>query len=392
MRLVWRIIGCAAISAIANAANAQDVSVDIGDRQSVVELFSWPNCVAACSVERDLPETIEHYMRSSLKRDGFADTNVDASEKSGRVTVTFSGPAAARYAALLPSFLAAGKPGVTATDKLKAGGEWLGNWRFFLPLGLPMANNKTVQLLHFPPDYVLTKTQDYLDANTTRRWAAMLRMNGAAAQDVDRYQAIVDIAPIAAPANDGQKLDKVYDDYSPYSNAMLGFWLTDQSSGAKRPMVAFGAPVRHWLASEYGTALKVGDTTTIAVPGTGKISVIAANHPSMIYRSASSYEGPDGKPNAKGISRLTAVMGQDVVAACWQVRMAAQPTANGATVAAQCQAQWAPKRLELCKAALAQVYDMGPAEQASRCKIVTSPQFKLPGRRAIEKIERSLAF
>lgn len=216
-------------------------------------------------------------------------------------------------------------------------------------------------------------------------------MNGASAQETDHYQAIVDIAPIAAPANDGQKLDKVYDDYTPYSNAMLAFWLTDHSGGAKRPMVAFGAPVRDWLASEHGVTLKVGDTATVSLPGTGKISVIAANHPSMIYRSASSYEGPDGKPSAKGISRLTAVMNQDVVAACWQVRMAAQPATDGAAVAAQCRTRWASRRLELCKAALEQVYDMGAAEQASRCKIVTSPQFRLPGQRAIERIERSLA-
>jgi hypothetical protein len=68
----------------------------------------------------------------------------------------------------------------------------------------------------------------------------------------------------------------------------------------------------------------------------------------MICRAASSYEGPDGKPTAKGIGQVTFVMSQDVVAACWQAEMGRHPKgSSSAAVAATLAAAGSPRRWRL---------------------------------------------
>ncbi len=143
---------------------------------------------------------------------------------------------------------------------------WRYNWRFFLPHGVAMTKHYTVQLLHFPPDTVLMVQQNYLAAATTERWAELLEENGAAKTDVERFQNIIDIAPIAAPHKDGEKLsgDKsckkckgVYPHFNDYIKALLELWLPLPAPGRSRPLVAFGGPVRDWLKSTYHVGLKV---------------------------------------------------------------------------------------------------------------------------------------
>ena len=83
---------------------------------------------------------------------------------------------------------------IKGVDDLKKAKQWHDDeWRFLLPLGLPLANYKSVQLLHFPPIAVLTCFQDYLKVATTVRSAEMLELNGASGTDL--YQA----SPISPP-------------------------------------------------------------------------------------------------------------------------------------------------------------------------------------------------
>jgi hypothetical protein len=65
-------------SATASFAQAQ-VTIDLGPTEDVATLYSYPNCAEVCPVFRTLPETIEHYLSQSLKRDGFDATTVHVS-------------------------------------------------------------------------------------------------------------------------------------------------------------------------------------------------------------------------------------------------------------------------------------------------------------------------
>ncbi|MBS7674568.1 hypothetical protein KIN13_14145, partial [Vibrio cholerae] len=62
--------------------------------------------------------------------------------------------------------------------QLNSDGKWAYNWYLFLPLGMALENRKSIELLHFPPDYSLTQAQDYLESATTDRWATLLSENG----------------------------------------------------------------------------------------------------------------------------------------------------------------------------------------------------------------------
>ena len=62
----------------------------------------------------------------------------------------------------LTALLDAGDLAYTGASKLNADGKWAYSWYLFLPLGMALENRKSVELLHFPPDYSLTQAQDYL--------------------------------------------------------------------------------------------------------------------------------------------------------------------------------------------------------------------------------------
>ena len=125
------------------------------------------------------------------------------------------------YEKPLAALLDAGDLAYNGASKLNADGKWAYSWHFFLPLGMALENRKSVELLHFPPDYSLTQAQDYLKSATTDRWATLLTVNGIPAEQTPGYQTIIDIAPIAAPSNAGKDLEGVYDYFKDYQTTMV---------------------------------------------------------------------------------------------------------------------------------------------------------------------------
>ncbi len=90
-------------------------------------------------------------------------------------------------------------------------------WFVCLPLGMPMANHRAVTLLHYPP-LVAYKTADYLHNNTLNRWQQLLACVGMA--QPERYHAILDVNPIAAP---GSGESEYQNDYLPINLTSLFF-------------------------------------------------------------------------------------------------------------------------------------------------------------------------
>jgi hypothetical protein len=231
-----------------------------------------------------------------------------------------------------------------------------------------------VQLLHFPPDYVLQRDQDYLTAHTTLRWAALLVANGAAQDETASYQTIIDIAPIAAPSNDGANLEGIYGLYTNYINGLLDLWIPVPAGGV-RPLIAFGSPVRTWLKDEYGLDLRVLDLAMLTTQGGVSVPVLAANHPSFIYNAIKQLEDDPHTPVDERLAIGMRVTQQDLVAAGWQVRMSANPTGDPAQALADSKAQWSGpnQRTRICELTYEQALDKTPAEAQALCAALPVP-------------------
>lgn len=346
--------GCAA-TPTAPTTGIYEASAPLGTEQALLQLYSWPNTPDS---PQSLTDTIGHYTWQSGRRDGLPDLAVTVWNDLGNYTATLRSShwQVLDYSRRLPRFLAIGKLGVEATARLKADGLWNDKeWRFFLPLGLALTEQRSVQLLHFPPDYSLPD-QDYLGSKTSQRWEALLQENGVPAADVTRYEAIVDIAPIAAPASAGSTLESTYAYYAPYARRLLEFLLT-RDKGAARPVVAYGYPVRQWVQKQYGIALKVLDTATLDLGQGHQAAVIAANHPSFIWYVKD-----------QGFDAAEQVMYQDLIAACWQAAMGNNPDADAGLTQQTCSDSWRARPQEVCVLTWEQAFDKNADEARTLCK------------------------
>ncbi|WP_407315042.1 hypothetical protein [Pseudomonas sp. nanlin1] len=322
--------------ALANGAQA-DVQIPLGDAQRVTRLFAYPNnCNVICFRDWTLEQTVQHYLTQSVQRDGYASAKVQVSRSGDQLSAAISGVPDG-YGKPLSQLLDSGDLAYNGASKLNADGKWAYNWYLFLPLGMALDNRRSVELLHFPPDYSLTQAQDYLRSATTDRWATLLTVNGVPNDQTPAYQTIIDIAPIAAPANAGSQLEGVYGYFNDYQTRMVKE-ISIGSDGSALPMVAFGAPVRNWLKQQYGATVDVLGLASIQ-PGAGKaVNVLGSNHPSYIWYAAdkSNYGGDQDKADQAGLK----VMGQDLSAACWQAGMGQKPAADAKATLASCTQKW----------------------------------------------------
>jgi len=301
-------------------------------------LFSYPaNCHEVCFVKKTLEETIAYYVNMSLERDGFTSRVLEVKVGPDATSITLEGPTARAYTTLLPKLLDAGKIGLAYSQGLNPVREhgqvgWRYNWRFFLPLGVAMANHKTVQLLHFPPDSVLERDEDYLKASTTKQWASLLAENlpngvGTPVDLLKRtalYQNIIDLAPIAAPSNDGSNIDTVYLGYEDYFLALLRVWLNP--NGRTLPMVAFGSAVHKWVQKKIAN-FGVHSVAALELNGL-RVLTLGSNHPSYIFNADDKYKDDPHTPINERLVGLMMVLFEDLVTAYWQVHMAEERDAT----------------------------------------------------------------
>ena len=351
------------LSAVAHA----DVDLKLGSTERVTRLFAYPNnCSVICFRNWTLEQTVAHYLTQSVQRDGYANAKVLVKTDNDQIYAEISGVPQG-YDKPLSALLDAGDLAYTGASKLNADGKWAYSWYLFLPLGMALENRKSVELLHFPPDYSLTQAQDYLRSNTTDRWATLLTVNGIPADQTPAYQTIIDIAPIAAPSNAGSDLEGVYDYFKDYQTTLVKQF-SQTASGKTLPMVAFGAPVRNWIKQQYGPTVNVLGLATIS-PSTGvNVPVLGSNHPSYIWYAADpkSYTGDDAQ--AKADAAGLRVMGQDLSAACWQADMGSQPGSDAQSTLSTCTQTWqVTQKVKTCELFYTSIRNLTPEQAATQC-------------------------
>ena len=348
-----------------SAAAHADVDLKLGSTERVTRLFAYPNnCSVICYRNWTLEQTVAHYLTQSVERDGYATAKVLVKTDNDQLYAEISGVPKG-YDKPLSALLDAGDLAYTGASKLNADGKWAYSWYLFLPLGMALENRKSVELLHFPPDYSLTQAQDYLRSNTTDRWATLLTDNGIPADQTPAFQTIIDIAPIAAPSSAGKDLEGVYDYFKDYQTTLVKQF-SQTAAGTTLPMVAFGAPVRNWIKQQYGPTVNVLGLATISPSEGVKVPVLGSNHPSYIWYAAdpASYDGDETKADAAGLK----VMGQDLSAACWQAGMGSKPGSDAQTTLTNCTQTWqVTQKIKTCELFYTSIRNLTAEQAASKC-------------------------
>ncbi|BDM20930.1 hypothetical protein ACIPZ5_06785 [Pseudomonas sp. NPDC089428] len=365
-----------------------DAHIDLGDAQRVTRLFAFPNnCHVICYRDWTLEQTVEHYLTQSVRRDGYANARVNVSRDHDRLRATIS-DVPAHYAEPLRKLLDSGELAYNGATQLNKDGKWSYDWYLFLPLGMALQNRRSIELLHFPPDYSLTQAQDYLRSNTTDRWAELLTFNGVDASQTPAYQTIIDIAPIAAPASAGEALTGTYGYFKDYQLRMVRE-MTLQSAAKPLPMVAFGAPVRSWIQQQYGPQVDVLGLVSISPQAGAQVPVLGANHPSAIWYAANkdSHGGDQDAADAAGLK----MMGQDLTAACWQAGMGRNPQAEPKMTLQACSSKWqVTQKKQTCELFFRTVRKYTPEQAAAKCNTGEMTRSLRDLKKPVEVVPREL--
>jgi len=330
---------------------ANSIDIHLGTAPEVYQLFTYVSANLA------LTDVISHSFNQSLQRDLFFGSWADAYiHDNGEYRIKISSPThdLSVYETRIPQYLKAARKAmkiynerVTHTD----------GFQFLMPFGLAMANVRSIQLFHFPPNETLFYS-DYLYSPTNRRWECLLAQNGFAGRDNTLVERIIDVVPISAAGGASKAIAPYNNDFLPYGKMQLKTFL-DGSDGITAPVVAYGGPVRDWLWKAYERQIKeqlpphVDDDNPLQVLSLISLEIVkgiqtpllCANHPSMYLYDTDKPVPPAGQ-EATASTRdgdypapLT-VMRQDLIAAGWQAHMSADWNADPAEVLVQMTRRW----------------------------------------------------
>lgn len=339
------------------------------------------------SIYPDIGSTVLHFTQQSLTRDGYHDADVQVNCKQVErceIRIISSDPSVAGYSKVHPAFIdpAHGLQAHEGSANCKACTDcsddtcktmcgshaqkcWGQNsshvhgdvpWAEFLPLGLPMLNQKTVLFLDYPPITALEE-KDYLSNFTMCRWNRVMGATGASNPDL--YAAIVDSRPIAAA---GSGMDRylpnalqTYNTNNPptgegtYLTPMLQLLTNPKgtSGPATLPVAVFGGTA----IETWGEMVNKGHKPHVLDVGTAHIggqpattAWIATNHPDVTsYNCCKDSPYSRCKPNRYGSNQeLVKDEQTDFVTACWLQTMAANPNMSPEDAKRTCVARWMP--------------------------------------------------
>lgn len=322
-----------------------------------------------------LEDSVKRFTEESLARDGIQAT-VAVSVVDSKVTVAINSdnPDAAQYKTILPKIMSdqvagLGLKGAKAcfdqgsscwnpagNPESAANRQYESHWAFYLPLGLPMVNQKTVMLLNYPPNDALCAT-DYLNNFTIDRWNWRLETVGIPSPETPLYEAILDSHPIAAPGSgqSGYIRDTTPYFYSKgqpnYNDAMLDTLMRPLNDSRTVPLQVAGSDARAIFAEMIGREkLEPGEVGLWQREGKRTIPWVATNHPNV-----TNYQLCPNDPLKKcdpiyGCSDdLVADELLDLQAICTLKQLAEDPNADPATAMTACKKIWCVENNDVCE-------------------------------------------
>ncbi len=331
-------------------------TIPLGDADSVAALFAYPNIPGSTET---LPDTILHWIDQTLSRDGMSSQGAAATVQldGSAYTLTLRGPPLIsnqllQYTKIIPQFLQNCALAVADIAQIKQAAPQLWDpkhdgWRFMPPLGLPMLNQRSAQLFHYPPMNLLDPSQDYLDDAVPTRWAELMQANGVTtADDIPLYERLIDCAPIAAGDDQGAYISQVLtptDYFKDYQLTQFALMLLPSvaNAGFTIPLVVCGGPARAVFSSLFHVTLGVNQAARVEIVPGLQTAVLAANHPYYFYAEAQGFDTVgDGTMIPANCRSAQKLMMQDLVAARWQLMMAEDPSLDPQNALASCTSFW----------------------------------------------------
>ena len=331
-------------------------TVPLGTAAYVTAVFAYPNIPGSGET---LEDTILQWVNQTLTRDGIASQGAVATVlfdgTNYTLYLTGSAPISNElllYTKTFPQFLSNCSLAIAdiLTIKQATPNIWdpqNNGWRFMPPLGLPLLNQRSAQLFHYPPMNLLDPSQDYLDDAVPTRWAELMQANGM--EDMDEiilYERLIDCAPIAAGDDQGTYISQVLtptDYFKDYQLAQFALMLTPSTANAAYtiPLIVCGGPPRAVFAALFGVTLGVNQTVTVEIVPGMQTPVLGANHPYYFYAEAQGFSTVgDGKMLPATCANAQAIMVQDLIAARWQMTMAMDPSQNSQAALTACTQFW----------------------------------------------------
>jgi hypothetical protein len=337
-------------------------SISLGSADRLTLLFSYPNDPNSSET---LADTILHWLSQTLQRDGLTERGASAAVRVEGTSyfLDLDGPPLVaerfpEYFKRLPQLLSNGWDALTnIVPRLQAEGKWdpekTGQWRFFLPLGLAMLSQRSLQFFHYPPIRLLNAMRDYLKDPVPDRWAELLEANGVASDaEAWLYETVVDATPIAAPDDQGSK--KAGDPhwglipiqyFTQYQRAQVNLLLNTAPNTDDHtiPIVVYGNHPNDVFSQLYGVRLGVNVATTAKIIPGKTTAVLGANHPYRFYATAQIGNRSNvgsGKILPKNCQDAVSIMAQDLIVARWQKVMADDPSRDPQAVLSECTKYW----------------------------------------------------
>jgi hypothetical protein len=342
----------------------------LGPESRLKLLYSFPN---SPNGSWSLATTILHWFNLTLSRDGLAAlgaraaVQVEGPDSSPNYYLELDGPPRAAmqfpgYGARLPQFLNHGWDALNnVIPQLEASGKWDPDpdpepppyrpWRFFLPFGMAMLNQRSLQFFHYPPIRLLEEFQDYLYDPVPFRWNELLQANGVTnPADWPLYSTVMDATPIAAEDDQGSKQSTKGDPtfglipiqfFPDYQRAQVQLLLNTASSNEyfTIPIVVYGSHPNQIFSKLYGVPPMSAATASI-IPGK-KTAVLGTRHPYAFYAEAQGFETVgSGKIIPANCKKAQSMMVQDLAAARWQKLMADDPSRDPQQTFDEAQKYW----------------------------------------------------
>ena len=340
-------------------------SIPLGPADRLKCLYSYPNKPGSTEL---LADTILHWCKQTLARDGFAARGAYASvriEGSEYVLDVEGPPEMEKYRERLPQFLQHGWDALAVIKELQDSKwkpdtpwpDWLdppaenklwdprksGQWRFFLPIGMAMINQKSLQFFHYPPIRLLDTMRDYLNDPVPVRLIELLQANDVASeQEAWLHSTVMDGAPIAAPDDQGtiynpnNSREAVHlipiDRFEIYQRAQVELLLNTSPASEEYtvPIVVYGTPARETFGKLYMKGKKVSttkaETIDTVIPGK-KTPVLGSGHPYAFYAQVQAEVGSGSVLPEKWPTAVKTMI-KDLVVAGWQAQMSIQMAKN----------------------------------------------------------------
>ncbi len=352
--------------------------ISIGTAERLTQLFSYKNDPKSSG---SLPDTILYWFNMTLTRDGFVEAKASVDATSDNYWLELEGPdeELADYGSRLSAFLTDGWEAHHVAQELKtkektwpegelSDGTWwkakqntvwdpmeTGEWRFFLPLGMALLRQRTLQFFHYPPSRLLYPMRDYLNDPVPARLIELQMANGVKTrQECMLLNTVMDCAPIAAPDDQGtiylkNREDPVHllpiEDFHEYQRSQVRTLLNPHGDAYTVPIVCYGTPARQTFSDLYlkgqeplGSSL---DTRIVEIINGRKTPVLGIEHPYAFYAQAQISDttnvGCGHIVNPEGLEKM---MIQDLAAARWQCQMADDPTQSPSAVAQDAIRYW----------------------------------------------------